>query len=178
LQKGSDALHAFLSSNYSDFKPDQKAELNFSGQHSIVGNAHLTGSLDVVDIKSDKTIVVTDYKTGSPSMLWSGKTEYEKIKLYKYKQQLLFYKLLVENSRDYGSYRVNQGILQFIEPNHSGDIIALDAQLENEDLERFKKLIEAVWEHIISLNIPDVSTYTPTLKGILAFEQDLLDNTI
>jgi len=178
LQKGSDSLHAFLSSNYSDFKPDQKAELNFSGQHTMIGNAHLTGSLDVVDIHPDKTITVLDYKTGSPSLSWSGKTEYEKIKLHKYKQQLLFYKLLIENSRDYGNYTVNQGILQFIEPSHSGDIVALDALLENEDLERFKKLIEVVWDHIISLNIPDVSAYAPTLKGILVFEQDLLDNTI
>lgn len=178
LQKGSDSLQAFLAEQYDSFKPEQKAELNFSGQQAIIGDAHLTGSLDLVDIRPDKTITVTDYKTGSPSATWSGKTEYEKIKLHKYKQQLLFYKLLIEHSRDYRGYTVEQGILQFVEPSRAGQIIALDAMLDSEDLEHFTKLIEAVWKRIISLDLPDISSYEPTLKGILAFEQDILDNTI
>jgi hypothetical protein len=121
---------------------------------------------------------VTDYKTGSPSCNWSGKTEYEKIKLHKYKQQLLFYKLLVEHSRDYRGYTVDTGILQFVEPNRSGDIISLESILGNDDLAHFTQLIEAVWKRIISLDLPDISSYEVTLKGILKFEQDLIDNTV
>jgi DNA helicase-2/ATP-dependent DNA helicase PcrA len=177
-QKGSESIQAFLAEKYSTFKPGQKTELNFSGQQSIVGDAHLTGSLDLVDIKPNKTIAVTDYKTGNPSNSWTGKTDYEKIKLHKYKQQLLFYKLLVEHSRDYRAYTFEQGILQFVEPTKSGEILSLEALFDKNDLDRFKKLIVAVWKRIITLDLPDTSGYEQSLKGILAFEQDLLDNTI
>jgi len=178
LQKGSDSLRAFLDSKYDDFTLTQQTELNFANQHSIIDKAHLTGKLDLVDInKGDKSIIVTDYKTGKPSVDWRGKTDYEKIKLHKYKQQLMFYKLLVENSRDYSNYKVDSGIMQFVEPTTSGDIIALDTVFNNDELDRFVKLINAVWIHIIKLDLPDISNYDTSYKGILDFEQNLIDNT-
>jgi DNA helicase-2/ATP-dependent DNA helicase PcrA len=177
FQKGSDALHAFLSEKYDTFTDTQKVELNFAGQQVMIGDAHLTGSLDLVDIsKDDKTIIVSDYKTGKASTSWTGKTDYEKIKLHKYKQQLMFYKLLVEHSRDYRQYTVEKGCLQFVEPTPRGDILSLEATASTEELETFRKLIEAVWKKIITLDLPDTSNYDPSYKGMLAFEQDLLEN--
>ena len=179
LCKGSDTLLAYLDKNYDSFKISQQTELNFFNQHSIVGEAHLTGKLDLADIdKINKTIIVTDYKTGKPASSWNGKDDFEKIKLHNYKQQLLFYKLLVENARDYRGYHVEQGIMQFVEPNSAGAILSLDTDFDNAELDRFTKLINAVWNHIIQLNLPDISNYDPSYKGILAFEQDLLDNII
>ncbi len=178
LQKGSDDLQVFLSSLYDTFTDSQKTELNFKSQHVIVGDAHLSGALDLIDIASDKTVTVTDYKTGKPSRDWTGKTNYEKIKLHKYKQQLMFYKLLVENARDYRGHIVESGVLQFVEPTRAGDIVALVAEFTSTDQTQFTQLINAVWRHIIDFNLPDTSTYSPTLKGILAFEQDLIDNTV
>lgn len=174
LQKGSDTLQTFLQEKYAEFTPDQKVELNFAGQHSILGDAHLTGSLDLVDI-TDHTMTVTDYKTGKASRDWKGKTDYDKIKLHKYKQQLMFYKLLVEHSRDYGNYTVNRGILQFVEPTPGGEILAIDATCTDEELERFTALIQKVWHCITSLHLPDTGNYEQSYKGILQFEQDLLD---
>lgn len=176
LQKGSDALRIFLDKRYNSFSASQKTELNFSSQHSLVDNAHLTGKLDLVDIDTvNKNITVTDYKTGKPSNSWTGKTDYEKIKLHKYKQQLMFYKLLVENSRDYHDYKVDTGIMQFVEPTPSGDIISLVDEFNINELERFRQLINKVWTNITQLNLPDISKYDQSYKGILAFEQDLLD---
>ena len=178
FQKGSDDLQAFLTDRYQTFTPLQKTELNFKSQHSIVGEAHLSGALDLVDIDDEKSVVVTDYKTGKPAHSWTGKTDYEKIKLHKYKQQLMFYKLLVENARDYRGYKVDSGVLQFVEPTRSGDVVALTAKFDPAEQERFVQLINAVWQHVINLELPDVSNYSPNLKGILAFEQDLLDGTV
>jgi len=107
---------------------------------------------------------------------WTGKTEYEKIKLHKYKQQLLFYKLLIENSRDYHNFQNNSATIRFVEPTISGDIISLDIDFNDQDLNEFSKLINAVWSHIIRLDLPDISDYEPTYKGILKFEQDLINN--
>jgi DNA helicase-2/ATP-dependent DNA helicase PcrA len=179
IQKGSNALQIFFDKAYDTFKATQQTEINFAGQHSIVGGAHLTGKLDLVDIDTlNKSISVTDYKTGKPVRTWNGRTEYEKIKLHKYKQQLLFYKLMVENSRDYHSLTVDSGTIRFIEPTASGDIISLDVSFNADELDKFSKLINAVWSHIVNLNLPDTSGYEPTYKDILRFEQDLIDKII
>ncbi|MEP6710311.1 MAG: ATP-dependent DNA helicase [Candidatus Saccharibacteria bacterium] len=176
LKRGSEALAAFLEEKHASFDANQKVELNFSHQKAMLGDSHLTGALDLVDVNdTDKTIKVTDYKTGKVSRSWQGKTEYEKIKLHKYRQQLMFYKLLIEHSRDFGSYVVDSGSLQFVEPAPNGDIVSLDIDFEKEELADFSKLVQAVWARIIALDLPDTSGYEPTLKGILTFEQTLLE---
>jgi DNA helicase-2/ATP-dependent DNA helicase PcrA len=176
LQKGSAALTRFIEIAQSSFDVAQKSELSFARQHVMVGDAHLTGSLDLVDINStDRNIVVTDYKTGKALRSWSGKTDYEKIKLHKYRQQLLFYDLLVTNSRDYRRYSFAKGVLQFVEPAPNRDIVALEAEFSADELRQFEELISAVWKHIIALDLPDTSSYEQGYKGILAFEQDLIN---
>ncbi len=177
LQKGIDDLQVFLADRYDSFNTNQKTELNFKSQHSIVGEAHLSGALDLVDIDG-KTITVTDYKTGRPAHSWRGTTDYEKIKLHKYKQQLMFYKLLVENARDYRSYSVDRGILQFVEPTPGGVVTSLQTDFSSDEQDQFALLINAAWKRIVNLDLPDISSYDQSLKGILAFEQDLIDNTL
>jgi DNA helicase II / ATP-dependent DNA helicase PcrA len=174
LQKGSDVLSAFLEEKYITFSRSQKTELNFAGQGVYLGNARLTGSLDLVDIRGDH-IVVTDYKTGKPARSWTGRTDYEKIKLHHYKQQLMFYNLLVANSRNYSKYAFEKGVLQFIEPTAAGEIVALEAAFTVEELTQFAQLIEKVWQHITTLDFPNISEFESSYKGILAFEQSLLD---
>jgi len=177
LQRGIEALRAFFTARHDTFSREQKVELGFGSQQVILGDAKLTGTLDLVDIDEvTHTIHVTDYKTGKPSLSWQGKTEFEKIKLHKYKQQLMFYKFLIEHSRDYGKYSVVSGSLQFVEPTIRGDIVSLDFSFDDEECRRFTALIEKVWQRIVILDLPDVSSYDPTLKGMVAFEDFLLEN--
>lgn len=179
LQKGIDTLGVFLTEKYHSFTPNQKAELSFAGQQSMVDAAHLTGNLDLVDIDTTaRTIAVTDYKTGHPSRDWKGKTDYEKIKLHRYRQQLMFYKLLVEHSRDYGSYSVVKGVLQFVEPTKDGRVLALEDDFSTAELDEFRQLVSAVWRKITALDLPNIETYEQNYKGILAFERDLIDENI
>lgn len=179
LQKGSYELPTFLNSGVLPFATTQKAEVSFKHQDVTLGAAKLTGSLDLIDIDTtEKSIIVTDYKTGKPSEAWEGGDEFTKLKLHKYRQQLLFYKLLVENSSEYGSYRVHYGQLAFIQPTQAEKSVVLSLDLTNEDIERTAALIQAVWKHIIELDLPDSTAYSPDLKGVLAFEQDLIDGRI
>lgn len=173
-KKGSESLAAFLASEYQTFTRSQRTELSFANQGVIVGDAHLTGSLDLVDFNS-KEITVTDYKTGRPSNSWKASSDYDKIRLYKYRQQLMFYQLLCENSRNYSKYHFAGGVLQFVEPDDRGEIHALQEVFSSEELERFTKLIKAVWHCITTLELPDVSSFEPTYKGILEFEDYLVD---
>jgi DNA helicase-2/ATP-dependent DNA helicase PcrA len=178
LQKGSEHLQTFLNERYDSFTQSQKVELDFASQHVMIDEAHITGKLDLVDFPDKKTMAVSDYKTGKPSRSWTGKTDYEKIKLHKYKIQLMFYKLLVEQSRDWHEYTVHSGHIEYVEPTIGGDIISLDTEFTSTEQERLQQLIAAVWRHIINLDMPDVSGYEPTLKGMLSFEQDLIDNLV
>lgn len=179
LQKGTDTLQNFLSEQYDSFSPTQKVELNFNAQHVVVGDARLSGALDLVDIdKATKMIAITDYKTGKGSSNWKGATDYEKVKLHKYKQQLMFYQLLVENSRDYSNYAVDKSCLQFVEADKTGECPVLEADFTREELAEFAQLVNVVWKRIMTLDLPDTSSYEPNYKGMLAFESDLINDAL
>ena len=180
LDKGKSALTAFLNAKSSDFHDTDLAELDFSNQGVIIDNARLTGKLDVVDIdKQNKTIFVTDYKTGKPAHSWKGSSDYEKIKLHKYRQQLMFYQLLVEHSRDYGNFTFTGGRLQFVEPDmKTGDILSLEDTFSSEELSEFAKLVNIIWQKITTLDMSDISDYSADYKGMLQFEKDLLAGEI
>lgn len=174
-EKGSDVLQKYLAARYDTFQTNQKAERNFANQNATVGEVRLTGAIDLMEIDdSAKTVVVIDYKTGKGVDGWQGKTDYEKIKLHKYKQQLMFYKLLVEHSHDYKTHKVERGRLEFVEPDGDNRLYQLTLAFNADDLEAFKKLITAVWQRIQTLDLPDTSSYDPSYKGILRFEEDLL----
>lgn len=175
-QKGHDILHIFLAERSDMFNPNQIAERNFSNQDVTLDDARLKGKLDVLEIdKASKTAKVIDYKTGKPFEAWGKGSDYDKMKSYHYRQQLLFYKLLIENSRDYHSYTMADGALQFVEPNDAGHTVNLPlGDIDPDEFERFKRLVGIVWRHIQDLSFPDTSSYEPTYKGILDFENDLI----
>jgi DNA helicase-2/ATP-dependent DNA helicase PcrA len=179
LQKGSEQISAFVRSNILPFLPTQKAELSFGHQGVQFEDVRMNGSLDMVDINEELgEMTVTDYKTGHPSESWSKGDDRTKMKLHRYRQQLIFYKILVENSRDYSRYDVTSGQLAFIEPSRSGQVIILGTEFTFEEIERTKKLISAVWKHIVALDLPDVSAYAPTLVDLIKFEDDLIDDMV
>lgn len=179
LQKGSDVLSAYLDGRYDSFVPQQIPERNFYGQDVVVADIRLTGALDLMQInKVAKTIVVTDYKTGKPLSSWHGSDDFAKIKLHKYRQQLMLYKLLVEHSRDYSGYTVEKGVLEFVEPDMDGNLHSLELTFDANDLAEFKRLISTIWQRIMHLDFPDTSKYPANYKGVLQFEQDLLEGKI
>jgi DNA helicase-2/ATP-dependent DNA helicase PcrA len=172
-QRGAQALAAFLPQWWHNFTPDAESERSFKHEGSFVGGAHLSGNLDqmLVDTKSKK-IRVVDFKTGKSHARWT-----KDVKMHKYRQQLLFYKLLVEHSHSYKGYDVEQGSLVFVEPDDDGTVNELSLQYTTEDLERTKKLIAAVWQRIKTLDLPETSQFSQDLKGIINFEDWLIDNT-
>lgn len=175
LARGVDYLQQFLQQHYENFSTSQQAEVNFRHQGVQLGDARLSGSLDVIDIDAEhKTIAIIDYKTGKPASSWQGKTDFEKIKLHKYRQQLMFYHLLVQHSRDFSHLAIQNLSLQFVEPDTHGDFSTLSFAPTKDELETFSKLIQAIWSHIQTLDFPDISQYSQDYKGILAFEKDLL----
>ena len=124
-------------------------------------------------------IIVHDWKTGKVSMTWQGKDDYEKRKLRNYARQLAFYKILTEYSRDFSKYNVHRGVLEFIEtPRAGAQLVDLECEITDAQTDRLKSLIIAVATKIMNLNFPDVSKYEKNVKGVEAFEEDLLAGNI
>ena len=120
-------------------------------------------------------MIVRDFKTGKAIASWEPSESYEKIKAWKYRRQLVFYKLLVEHSRDFGGSRnVKLGMIEFVEPVR-GKIVELALDIDPAEVERLTKLIKIVYDKIINLDFPDVARYSKDISGILKFEEDLIN---
>lgn len=173
-KRGKDALKLYCAKRQSTLSAKDVVERGFNNEGVVVSGANLSGKIDKLRFHEGYAKVV-DYKTGKPAKSWKGKDEYEKIKLHKYRQQLLFYKLLVENSASFGKKTlVREGQIEFIEPDEQGKLInALGLDITDEEIARFTKLVGIVWAHIQNLDFPDVSKYPKNLRGIQRFEADL-----
>ena len=171
-ERGEHALTTWLAQRGSMFKEGNQAEQRFGREGVFVGEAHMTGNIDYLEInKQDRTIVIVDYKTGTPKAKWSSSD----LGLHKYRQQLYCYKLLVEGSHTYKGYRVAGARLEFIEPDAHGTVHHLNLAFDTAEEQRVRLLIQAVWQRIQALAIPDVSMYKKDLAGIAAFEADLIN---
>ncbi|NOQ68052.1 hypothetical protein GQ568_01260 [Patescibacteria group bacterium] len=178
LEKGQDELSFYYRKKKDAFDYNDYCELDFRSQGVNINGADITGKLDRIHInKEDENIEVYDYKTGKPFERWIVSELYGKIHSWEYKNQLVFYKLLVENSRDFEKYIVNTGIIEFIKPE-GDNLIELSLSIQKEDLERLKKLIQIVYGKIQNLDFPSVESYSKDMKGIKKFEDDLLGSVL
>jgi DNA helicase II / ATP-dependent DNA helicase PcrA len=175
--RGREALARYIKARGQQLSPQDIVERGFNNEGVVVSGAQLSGKIDLLHFDQAGQVEVRDFKTGKPATSWQGEDEFEKIKLHKYRQQLLFYKLLVEGSASFHKkVTVTAGALEFIEPNEQGRLVAnLELAFDAEELQHFQKLIGAVWAHIMHLDFPDTARYPQNLKGIRQFEQDLID---
>ena len=169
-QRGHTALHIYLQQRAATTAPDNVVEYNFRNEGVFIGDAHIGGKIDklIVD-KQAKTIVIVDYKTGTPHTSWG-----REVKLHKYRWQLYFYKALVEGSHTFAGYTVTDAYLEFVEPDEAGQIQELHLPFDEAEYQRLRRLAQAVWHKIIQLDVPGTGNYTPNLAGIEKFESDLL----
>jgi DNA helicase-2/ATP-dependent DNA helicase PcrA len=168
--RGHHALKAYMPARTTMFETQAKAEVDFKKEGVLLGEAHLAGKIDRLEInKEAKTVSIVDFKTGKPHEKWE-----RSVKLLKYKQQLYFYKFLIEGSHTWQNYKVAEARLEFVEPNSDGKIIEpLRIEFNDDDEQEMKVLIKAVWKLIKSLDLPDVSSYSADYKGSETFIKKL-----
>lgn len=181
LHKGSEALPLFHEKIFQFYPNNMKVEVNFRKQNVVINNVPITGTIDQMIIdKEQKLIKVIDLKTGNSQEKWDKGNQYMKKKLINYKLQLNFYKLLIENSRDFNGYKVIEGSLLFVEPNDklNNKIIELSTPITKEDTDKTSELIKIVYNKILNFDFPDTSKYESNSDGIKDFIKDILDKKI
>lgn len=171
IYRGETALKRYLAERAHIFTTKAKAEQNFRREGVFVGKAHLSGKIDRMEINEEtKTITVVDYKTGKSFNRWE-----KNLKLHKYAQQLYCYKLLIEQSHSFRGYTVTAGRLEFVEPDDDGRIHILELTFKSDELERTKRLLEAMWNCVQKMEFPDISDYQTSLAEVHRFEDWLID---
>jgi DNA helicase-2/ATP-dependent DNA helicase PcrA len=143
--KARNIIDNYLAKNYFTLQDKTEQKLD-----TIVDGIPLTGKLDLITIdEGSKTILVTDYKTGSRfERFESG----GKIKSLSYFQQLYFYKLLLNNVPQYKDYKV-EARLHFVE---EFDNPFLYIAFEDEEYNNIIKLVKAIYTKIVNLDFPTI----------------------
>ena len=137
------------------------------------GEAKIGGKLDVLAMADDNTLV-QDYKTGRALNSLSVKSGDEGVKAWRHKLQLTFYALLIKLDPAIKVKGELIGQMIYVEADSKKQLIQT-YQPDADDLTRLSSLIQAVWGRVMRLDLPDTNSYPKDLKGILKFEQDLLD---
>ncbi len=174
IDHGHKLLDKLFTDNFLELNKGSAPEQNISEVH--LGKARLGGKLDRIDDNGD-TIVVSDYKTGNPLSSFTTKDKALELKAWKQRTQLIYYALLLKQSPH----------IKTDSKTIDGQMIYLDAETRkdlyrsytpsSEEIERLSLLIQAVWNKIIDVELPDISKYPQDYSGVVQFEEDLLRNS-
>jgi DNA helicase-2/ATP-dependent DNA helicase PcrA len=172
LEKGVDNLGVYLRAR-GDYLRMQGhfSEVVFSRDNLVLDGVPLTGKIDhmMVD-EAAKTIEIVDFKTA----------KYHKEKwdsyptLWKYKRQLMFYKLLLAVSPKWRDYKVETAVIDFVTPDEEGEVRVKVLEFDEGEMREFARLCGKVYGNVKALEFPDVSGYEKTLRGMKDFVRDLL----
>jgi DNA helicase-2/ATP-dependent DNA helicase PcrA len=154
--------------------PTSLPEQSFSA--ITASGVSMYGKIDRIDAVDDETVRIVDYKTGKPITNPASKAQDVLLKQWRHKLQLGFYALLLRQQKPYKSKNITAQIIQL--DATSPDYQTLDYEFDDAELDRIEHLAHAVYTHITTLDIPDVTAYAPTLSGIRSFEDKLLSKPL
>lgn len=152
FKKGQKALRGYLKER-SDFQREILNEYEIVGVYMNVPNNErvlLKGKLDKILLREGNKVAVLDYKTGKPKSrnFIEGKT---KTSNGDYKRQLVFYKLLLDQYKK-DNLRMEEGIIEFVEPDKKGKYRRESFEVEEEEVFDLKRTIENATKDIINLS--------------------------
>lgn len=150
LSRGSKAITGYFAYYKNELVTNVMTEHNFKKYHVMIGDVPITGKLDKIEIidAKEKLVNVVDYKTGN-SDRW-----YEKLKKDgNYVRQMVFYKLLCDNAKQFG-YTMQSGEIDFVEPSKKG-YIKKRIEITAEDIAQLTDTIARVWKEIQELRFMD-----------------------
>ena len=176
--RGHTLLERYYQERDSFFMHTDQVEVDMKNEGVVVEGARLTGKLDFLRTENG-SLQVRDFKTGKAFSSWTeAKGDHEKVKLHNQKMQLIFYKILLEQSIHFSHVPIASLMLEYVEGNSTASTVELSLDPTQEDVDRLKKLVGIVYKKITALDFPDIGAYSKDFKGILQFEEDLLNGKI
>ena len=161
-EKGTSDIAVALK-EFSSILRQGKAEVDFNFEHLVIDGVPITGKIDHIIVNEDKkTIEIYDFKTGKyHKERWQSQPT-----LYKYMLQLLFYKLLLNNSPTFAKYKVEKAHILFVKPDNDGEVYDKVYEFNEADEKELKALIKAVYLQIHDLRfLDDPEVYIPANKN-------------
>ena len=130
------------------------AEVDLSSEHLTIDGIPVTGKIDhiLIDDKA-KTIEIFDFKTGG----YHKEKWQSHLTLFKYMLQLIFYKLLLNNSRKYAKYTIHKAHILFVVPDKDNLVYDKVYEFNPEDEAYLKRIMQAVYGQVSSLSFLDDS---------------------
>ncbi len=185
IMKGEEHLENFYKLKQKEVleeSKNSKTEVDFKNEGVIIDGAEFKGKIDRVLIDEEELKVI-DLKSGKAfkdfEIKSAKKDDYENIKKHNYRHQLMFYKILIENSRTFKNKKVLTGKLSFIDDENILELnLNFESDISKEEWVDFEKLITRVYKiikNIDELQNIDISKYEENINGILEFERDLIE---
>jgi len=116
-----------------------ETEFSFSKRGIVIGkDVEISGSIDKMIVEGDR-LKIYDFKTGGTLESFDEKSGYKSIKAHKYKYQLAFYKILLENDKLYKNYKIENFALHFLDEENK-NLEILECEITDELVERVKSL--------------------------------------
>jgi len=146
LEKGKKILPQYFTVYNQSWNYHTKNEIKI--ENMFFNNIKLSGILDKLELSSNpEEITVVDYKTGAPKSRneIEGKTSTSR---GDYKRQLVFYSIILSGYKI--PYRMERGVLDFIEPLSSGHFKKEEFIISGEETKNLSDLIKQVWDEIIN----------------------------
>jgi DNA helicase-2/ATP-dependent DNA helicase PcrA len=167
LEKGKESLGGYFDAYKDTWPKNILNEFNVSGAHIVLQpneaieipgrsastepiNILIRGQLDKVEIMSDGSVNVVDYKTGNPK----SRADIEgdtKSSDGNYKRQLVFYKMLLETF-DPSRFSMQTGEIDFVEPNKQGKYKREKFIVTDEEVAELKAVVTRSAEEILTLS--------------------------
>ena len=144
-----------------------KAEVNLGPEKIVVDGVPVTGKIDHILIDDDThTIEIYDFKTGT-----YHKERWESHRtLFKYMLQLVFYKLLLNNSLKYRNYKVIKAHILFVAPDDDGEVYDKVYEFRDTDEKMVLNIMRAVYEQVRTLRFMDDSDLFRSPDGSLGIK--------
>ncbi|MFA4815535.1 MAG: UvrD-helicase domain-containing protein [Candidatus Gracilibacteria bacterium] len=151
LELGQRALNDYYDTYRDTFHPNVLLEYDFRPHGVSVNGVPITGKLDKIELKdeAERTVHVVDYKTGNPDSKAQALGPQGE-----YRRQIIFYKLLCDNSKKF-PYTMVSGEIDFVQKNKAGAFVRKIFHVTPEETENLKTQIQAVYQDIMSLRFLD-----------------------
>jgi DNA helicase-2/ATP-dependent DNA helicase PcrA len=145
LAAGLQILTDYYNHYQTEFNGNCFTEHDFRFHGIRLNGIPITGKIDKIDIIDKNHVNVVDFKTGKPDNKYG-----ELSRDGDYFRQLVFYKILCENSATF-PYKVTQGTIDFIEKTKSGEFKRVTFEITSDDVNNLTQLIAETYAKIADL---------------------------